>query len=64
MRHKGSIPHLEESYANVYNLPTGRFTSEDFRNLGEVIYKGISGLAGANFDDLDRLRDLVVLNLQ
>jgi hypothetical protein len=47
------MPGIEDAYAQQYNQTYSRFTSEDFKHLGDILYKGLKGMIGMNADSLE-----------
>ena len=49
MMYKGMDPYNETLYDIKFNKAESKYTNEDFKLLGETMYKGFSGMMGAKW---------------
>jgi hypothetical protein len=47
--YKGMDPYNETLYDIKFNKAESKYTNEDFKLLGETMYKGFSGMMGAKW---------------
>lgn len=58
-RYKGQFPGMEAAYDNMFNNEKTRWTQEDYRLMGETMYKASKGLASARWDKLDEVHEML-----
>lgn len=56
MMYKGMEPYVEMLFNAKFNQAGSRYTNEDFKLLGETMYKGFSGLTSAKWKLLDDVK--------
>ena len=56
--YKGIAPYTEAVFNRVFNKANDRFTHEDYKMLGETMFKGFHGMLGANWELLENVRQM------